>query len=93
MLNLCLNIWLLAEGEVVVEEEGAVGVDPLLGVKVQLEVRIIPITHMEKLEVIMKVTRIWCTKQFWYHGISSGGSGNDRVCASPLPNQEFLSHR
>ena len=62
MLNLCLNTWLLAEGEVVVEEEGAVGVDPLLGVKVQLEVRIIPITHMEKLEVIMKVTRIWCTK-------------------------------
>ena len=92
MLNLCLNIWLPAEG-VGVAEEGAVGVDPLPGVKEQLVGRIIPTTHMAKLEVIMKVTRIWCTKQFWYHGISSGGSGNDRVCASPLPNQEFLSHR
>ena len=88
MLNLCSNIWLLAEGEVVVEEEGAVGVDPLLGVKVQLEVRIIPITHMEKLEVIMKVTRIWCTKicdqKIWCCGISSGGNSNNRVCAMPL---------
>ena len=88
MLNLCLNTWLLAEGEVVVEEEGAVGVDPLLGVKVQLEVRIIPIIHMEKLEVIMKVTRIWCTKicdqKIWCCGISSGGNSNNRVCAMPL---------
>ena len=68
--------------------EGAVGVDPLLGVKVQLEVRIIPITHMEKLEVIMKVTRIWCTKicdqKIWCCGISSGGNSNNRVCAMPL---------
>ena len=88
MLNLCSNIWLLAEGEVGVEEEGAVGVDPLLGVKVQLEVRIIPIIHMEKLEVIMKVTRIWCTKicdqKIWRCGISSGGNSNNRVCAMPL---------
>ena len=47
--------------------EAVVVADLLLAVKARLAVKITHTTRMAKLEDIMKVTRIWSTKQFWHY--------------------------